>query len=354
VAGDRTQDRPPGARTRLGVVDDRRAGPDLIGQVVLERYRVETRLGSGAMGTVYRGRHVKLPRNVAIKVLHEDFASHRTMLARFRREAEAAGRLRHPNVSGVLDVGETADGHPLLVMDLVEGHSLRALMYAGDAAELADGGEVTDAADTLKMGFARPRIINFIRQILLGLDHAHAAGLVHRDLKPDNVIVELDHHGNEVPRIVDFGIAVFSTDEATAGGRLTETGMLIGTPLYISPEQARGDRVDRRADLFALGVMLFEMLSGTTPFDGSAIEIVIANMNEDIPAIAARAPHVTVDPVLELFMRRLAARDPDRRFASAPDALAMLDVVERDPDDAAVQLGQTDVARALAVVALPG
>jgi serine/threonine-protein kinase len=348
VARDGKSNRTHGARTKLGVTDAR-TGPDLLGQVVLERYAVESRLGAGATGTVYRGRHVKLHRGVAIKVLHEDFASHPTMLARFRREAEAAARLRHPNVSGVLDVGETADGHPLMVMDLVDGVSLRAIM---DGAELAGG--VDDAADTLALGLGRPRIINFVRQILAGLDHAHAAGLVHRDLKPDNVIVERDHHGGEVPRIVDFGIAVFLTDDGGTTGRLTETGALVGTPLYMAPEQARGDQVDHRADLFALGVMLFEMLSGTTPFDGSAVEIVLANMNDDLPAVAARAPHLTVDPVLELFMRRLAARDPARRFASAHDALTMLDVVEADPDDAAIRLGRTDVARALAVVSLPG
>jgi serine/threonine-protein kinase len=345
VASDRKQTRVRGSRTRLGVTAAA-PGADLIGQVVLARYLVETKLGSGAMGTVYRGHHIKLQRSVAIKVLHEDFASHPTMLERFRREAETAARLRHPNVSGVLDVGETADGHPLMVMDLVDGASLRAIM---DTA-----GEAGDAGDTVATGLGRPRIINFIRQILAGLDHAHAAGIVHRDLKPDNVIVELDHHGAEVPRIVDFGIAVFLVDHAIVGGRLTETGTLLGTPLYMAPEQARGDRVDHRADLFALGVMLFEMLSGTPPFDGSAVEIVIANMNEDLPAVAARAPHVTPDPVLELFMRRLAARDPERRFASANDALAMLELVERDPEDAAVRLGRTDVARALAVIALPG
>jgi len=320
------------ARTKLGVMDAKQAGQDLIGKVVMDRYQIEAELGAGASGTVYRGRHVKLRRNVAIKVLHEDFADDRTMLARFRREAEAAARLRHPNVIGVLDVGETQDGHQLMVMDLVEGPSLGDLMAAG---------------------LPRGRIINLVRQILAGLDHAHSAGLVHRDLKPDNVIVERDHHGQEVPRIVDFGIAALRTDDAAGAGRLTAQGALLGTPIYMAPEQARGDHVDHRADLFALGVILFEMLSGMTPFEGSAMEIVIANMNEDIPRIAHRAPHANPDPILELFMRRLAARDPDHRFASAHDALAMLDLIERDPADAALQLGQMDVARAFAVVWLP-
>ncbi|HET7506094.1 MAG TPA: serine/threonine-protein kinase [Kofleriaceae bacterium] len=371
MADDRTHPRPPrpprppgppGARTQRGVaklgvtklgVAERRRAQDLLGEVVMGRYVIEAELGAGAMGTVYRGRHVRLPRNVAIKVLHEDYATHPTMLARFRREAEAAGRLRHPNVSGVLDVGETADGHPLMVMDLVEGASLRAILDGGPGETLADAGDTLDAADTLVTGLGRPRIINFVRQLLAGLDHAHAAGLVHRDLKPDNVIVEIAPHGGEVPRIVDFGIAALRTDEAPGTSRLTETGVLLGTPLYMAPEQARGDEVDHRADLFALGIMMFEMLAGTMPFDGSSIEVVVANMNEDLPAIADRAPHVACDRVLELFMRRLAARDPAHRFASARDALAMLDHIERDPEDAAVRLGQTDIARAIAVVWLP-
>jgi serine/threonine-protein kinase len=317
------------ARTKLGVIEPRRVGGDLVGQVVLGRYLVEAELGAGAMGTVYRGQHTRLARKVAIKVLHPDFVNDPTMLARFRREAEAAGRLHHPNVSGVLDVGETGGGHQLMVMDLVDGRSLAELM-----------------AQPL-----RPRrIVPLVAGILQGLDHAHAAGLVHRDLKPDNVIVELDPDGNEVPRIVDFGIAVLRTDQMFDGGRLTDTGVLLGTPLYMAPEQARGEAVDHRADLFALGVMVFEMLSGTTPFDGSAIEVVLANMNEDLPAIAARAPHATGDPLLELFLRRLAARDPARRFATAQQALAVLELIEHDPADAALRLGRMDVARALSVV----
>ncbi len=329
---------PRDARTKLGVIEARArrrtrpAGQDLVGQVVLERYLVEAELGSGAMGTVYRGRHVKLGRDVAIKVLHAELVHDRTMLARFEREAAAAARLRHPNVSGVLDVGTSAAGHQLMVMDLVEGETLGQLMTEP---------------------LARPRIINLVRQILRGLDHAHAAGIVHRDLKPDNVIVERDLHGGEVPRIVDFGIAVLRGDDAPTGGKLTETGALIGTPLYMAPEQARGEPVDHRADLFALGLIVFQMMAGTTPFDGSPLEVVIANMNEDLPALAVRAPDAAPDPVLELFVRRLAARDRNRRFATAHQALEILELVERDPDDARVWLGQIDVERALAVVWLP-
>ncbi|HEY0189570.1 MAG TPA: serine/threonine-protein kinase [Kofleriaceae bacterium] len=309
----------------------------LIGRVVLDRYVIDSPLGAGATGTVFRGHHRQLGRPVAIKILHEDFADHPTMLARFRREAEAAGRLRHPNLTGVLDVGETADGRSLMIMELVEGPSLRQILDE-DAPLPA------------------PRIIALVRHILRGLDHAHAAGLIHRDLKPDNVLVERDAHG-ELPRIVDFGIAALRTDQAVSHGRLTESGILLGTPLYMSPEQARGDQVDPRTDLFALGVILFEMLSGTTPFDGSALEVVVCNMNEDLPWIADRAPRAAPkrieDLALEGFLRRLAARDLAARLASAHDALALLDIVEDDPADAAVRLGRMDVTRAMDIVRLP-
>jgi serine/threonine-protein kinase len=306
----------------------------LLGQIVLDRYELEAVLGAGATGTVFRGRHVVLPRKVAVKVLHDDVAAEPTMLARFRREAEAAGRLHHKNLSGVIDFGATAAGSPLIVMDLVEGPSLRKILDDREPVP-------------------RARLVHLVRQILHGLDHAHAAGLVHRDLKPDNVIVARDDHGAEQPRIVDFGIAALTTDDAIQGGRLTETGTLLGTPVYMAPEQARGERVDARVDLFALGVMMFEIITGAAPFDGSALEIVVANMEQDLPAIASRAPHAQVDPVIELFLRRLAARDRGGRFASAEAALALLDVLEHDPADAAVRLGQTDVTRALDVVSLP-
>jgi serine/threonine protein kinase len=245
-------------RTKLGVIAGRglpAAPRALLGQTVLGRYVIEAELGAGATGTVYRGRHLKIGRAVAIKVLHEDYATDRTMLARFRREAEAAGRLHHPNLSGVLDLGETTDGLPLLVMDLVVGRSLRVVMdEAADAALEANAAATGDdlAGDTLRdLGapgglLDRGRVIHLVRQILLGLDHAHAAGLVHRDLKPDNILVERDDRGAEIPRIVDFGIAALRTDDAwgmPASGslqrsRLTETGTLLGTPIYMAPEQA--------------------------------------------------------------------------------------------------------------------
>jgi serine/threonine-protein kinase len=184
------------------------------------------------------------------------------------------------------------------------------------------------------------------------LAHAHEAGLVHRDLKPDNIIVEW-RDGHEIVRIVDFGIAVLRDPDESAPQKLTATGQMIGTPIYMSPEQAKCDPLDHRSDLFALGVIMYEMLTGKLPFEGSAIEVALANIHKDPPAIATRAPGVLVEPLLEAFCRKLMARSLDRRFASAHAALDVLALIASDPDEARPALGMMNVARALAVVSLP-
>jgi len=280
-------------------------GVSLVGQVVEERYCVEAKLGRGAMGTVYRARHVKVGREVAIKVMHPELTRDPTMVARFEREAAIAARLDHKNVISVLDVGETPDGQKLMVLELARGETLAAVLERGP--------------------LGAPRVIRLITQLLQGLDHAHDAGLVHRDLKPENVIVEHDDYGEEVPRILDFGIAVLrERDDSAAGQRLTDTGTVLGTPPYMAPEQAFGDAPDPRTDLFALGVIAYELLCGRQPFEGTGVEIMLSNINSDPPPIAARAPGCVVDPALEAFVRTLMARRLADRFASASAALAAL------------------------------
>jgi serine/threonine-protein kinase len=302
----------------------------LLGKIVLDRYLVEDEIGRGAMGTVFRGRHVKLPRKVAIKVLHADLLHEPAIVKRFHREAKAAAKMSHPNVITVLDFGQ-AEGHEVMVLELAAGRPLRAAM----ASPLPPA-----------------RIIPLLRGILRGLDHAHAQGMIHRDLKPENIIVD-SSEGTEVPRLVDFGIAVLRDPESIAGGKLTQSGQVLGTPIYMAPEQAQCEPFDERIDIFALGVILYEMLSGKQPFDGTSMEIAVANITQDHPPIAKRAPHVTVDPILEALSRKLTARDPKHRIGSAHEALALLDLIERDRETAAVQLGITNVNRATAIVALP-
>ena len=314
-------------RTRLGVGGRPPTRPPaLVGTTVLDTYVAEAELGSGAMGSVYRARHVRLPRHVALKIMHDHLVPEPALLERFYREAKAAAGLQHPNVVSVLDVGETPDGKHVMVMELVDGTSLGDLMEAG---------------------LPRDRVVPIVTQLLRGLEHAHDAGLVHRDLKPDNVLV--DRTG--VARIADFGIASFARpDEPLA--RLTGTGMIVGTPLYMAPEQARAEHVDHRADLYALGIILYEMLAGTSPFEGSAMEVAVAKMEKDPPPIAERAPGAKIDRVLDAYLGKLVARLPDARFASARAALDVLELYARDRLAAAAMLGVIDVERALAIVML--
>jgi serine/threonine protein kinase len=292
----------------------------LIGQVLANRYQILHRLGEGAMGVVYKARHVKVGRSFAVKVLHARLLADPKVALRFDREAELAGRLRHPNVVGVVDVGEL-EGMRYMVMDFAEGPDLaRLLVEAPMPAE---------------------RIIRLARQMLEGLYHAHEQGLIHRDFKPENVIIERDTHGAEMPRIVDFGIAILRDGgEAPDGqGRLTTNGLVLGTPHYMAPEQAVADPIDHRIDLFAMGIVVYEMLSGRLPFDGSGAEVARANLLVEPPPIIERVPYLEVDPLLEAFARRLMAKKRSARPATAKAARELLDLIDRDRPAAALALG---------------
>jgi serine/threonine protein kinase len=272
----------------------------LVGTVLDSRYRVEELVGSGGMGCVYRARHVRLERLFAIKLLHPRLRSDAKVVRRFAREAELAGKLSHPNVVGVVDVGEI-DGAMYLVMDLATGARLSELFA--------------------RAPFSRSRAVRIIRQLCDGLEHAHGRGLIHRDLKPDNVIVE---RGSELARIVDFGIALLRDEETD---RITTEGIVLGTPHYMAPELASAASFDHRVDLFALGVICFEMLTARMPFKGSGVEVVYANVHDETPAMPG------VDPRLEYFTRRLMAKRPDDRPASAAAARTLLDDISDEPDD---------------------
>ncbi|CAN5248710.1 hypothetical protein BH11MYX1_BH11MYX1_31100 [soil metagenome] len=256
------------------------------------------------MGRVYSAHHTRLHRRqFAIKVLLGDLAATMSTRIRFAQEADAASRLDHPNVVPVVDFGKTHTGLMFLAMELVTGPTLAQLIE-------------TEAPLSVD------RVIGLTRQLCLGLAHAHACGLVHRDFKPDNVVV-VSGSGLEVPRILDFGLAI-THDEPSA--RLTTAGMALGTPSYASPEQTHHEPVDERADLFALGVTMFEMLAGKLPYDGNAMEMIELNARNAPPPIASRAA-VSVPPALEAIVVRLMARQPAHRFSSATDVIAALDTV---------------------------
>ncbi|HEU4786293.1 MAG TPA: protein kinase, partial [Gemmatimonadaceae bacterium] len=264
--------------------------------VTLGPYEITAPLGEGGMGEVYRARDTRLNRDVAVKVLPSSFAADEERLRRFAREARAAGALNHPNILVVFDVG-THDGAPYLVSELLEGQTL---------------------AERLERGrLPLSKAIAFARQIAVGLAAVHDKGITHRDIKPANLFVTTDGR----VKILDFGLAredVATQATEMTGAQLTGTGIAIGTPAYMSPEQVRGQPTDARTDIFSFGVVLHEMLTGTRTFDrGSAVETLHAILEEDPPALPAAV--VDAAPALGWIVSRCLEKDPAERLRSAHD-----------------------------------
>ena len=277
----------------------------LIGST-LYPYEIDGLIGEGSMGRVYRAHDVRDPDQLcAVKVLYGDMASIATMRQRFAKEAEIASRLCHPNIVTVHDFGASERGLMFIAMELVEGRSLSTM--------IADGPMVAD------------RVIRLARGICEGLAHAHQLGLIHRDLKPDNILV-VDGPDGEVPRLVDFGIAI-SIDPRES--RLTATGYTLGTPGYVAPEQTlTGVPVDHRADLYAFGVTLYEMLTGVLPFEGGMLDTILAKASNPAPAMAVRAPWARVPAVLEQVVQKLIERRAEDRYESIEHLMDALDEVQ--------------------------
>ncbi len=271
------------------------------GSVLDGRYRVVDVLGTGGVGIVYRAEHLGLKREVAVKVLRKSFVEHTSLRPRFDREARAMAAMSHPNIVSVMDYG-VADGAPFIVMEHLEGRTLRSLMDEGPVPE----------TEALRIG----------RALLRGLGYAHGRGLVHRDVKPGNVFLQaLDAQGEHV-KLLDFGFAkIQAGSELTTGSMISQVDETFGTPAYMSPEQSMGDNLDHRADLYSVGVLLFEMLAGDKPFDGELHEIVKAHLATPVPPIEEFRPDVRVRPALAEFLAKAMAKNPKDRFESA-DAMA--------------------------------
>lgn len=266
---------------------------ELIGQVVAGRYLIRGLLGSGGMGAVYRAQHTELQKQVALKVLHRFMTTNQEVVARFEREAVAAGRLSHPGIVAATDFGLIEDGSFYLALEFIDGRSL---------------------SDTLKLEgpFAPERALNIAFQINDALCAAHVAGIVHRDLKPDNVLLVRTDEESDVVKVVDFGIAKVSLDEDQREG-ITRAGLVFGTPEYMSPEQAMGRATDARSDLYGVGMLLYEMLSGRSPFVAEEVtEMLRAQIQNAPPPLPSHIPERLRDTVLWLL-----AKDPEERPQSA-------------------------------------
>jgi tRNA A-37 threonylcarbamoyl transferase component Bud32 len=274
------------------------------GAVVADRYRIVSTLGAGAMGAVFLAEHVTLGRRVALKTIHRELLGSAEAVARFEREALASARIDHPNVVAATDVVHLPDGSPGLVLEYVQGRSLAKRIEEGGALPVAE-------ATALLEGLAGALVA------------AHALGVVHRDLKPENLLLAERAGMPATLKILDFGIAKVVGDagaQLAAGAPGTQLGMVYGTPRYMAPEQAMGSAVDARADLYAVGVIAYEMLSGRVPFDGDDLMAIVTKQLTEAPA--PLPPHVPAG--LRALVQRLLAPKPEERLATAQDLVTAL------------------------------
>ena len=279
----------PSPRGSSGAAQDR-----MLGRILGTRYRVLSRLGEGGMGTVYLCEHAVLGRRYAVKVLRPDLGGDPELAARFRNEAIAASRIGGGHVVDVLDFGAEADGALYYVMEALEGRSLGALVV--------DEGPL-----------AIPRALDLLQQLCAALGAAHARGVVHRDVKPDNVFVVRAADGAEQVKVIDFGISQVAPEAGQ--GRLTLAGAIIGTPEYMAPEQAAGEPVDHRADVYALGVLAYELLTATLPIVAHTPVATLVAHQTRTPEPPSRR-RGTVPPAIDALVLRALAKRPEDRFAT--------------------------------------
>jgi serine/threonine-protein kinase len=292
--------------------DDQSAERDaLLGTLLAGRYRIEALVGSGGMGAVYRAEHVHMRKAVAVKVLHKEMTAFPEVVARFEREAVAAGRIEHLHVVSASDFGKLEDGSFYLVLEFIEGQSLAKLVS--------------------KEGALAPlRALRITRQIVEALHAAHGVGIVHRDLKPDNVMLVERDDAPDFVKVLDFGIAKIKVEDSVEQPVLTQIGTVFGTPEYMSPEQARGELVDARADLYTVGVILYEMLAGSSPFkDDDLVVVLTRHLTADPPPLPA-----SIDPMIANLVLLLMRKNRDERVQSAGELIERIDRILGAPASA--------------------
>jgi serine/threonine-protein kinase len=310
-------------------------GTDIVGSVIADRYHVIKKLGEGGMGRVYLAEQVKMGRMSAVKVMNRRLAQDPDAISRFNREAANASRISHQNVAQVYDFGETSEGLIYLAMEFVEGEPLTDILQRDGALPPARAAEI-------------------VRQTGEALSVAHDMGIVHRDLKPDNIMITRARDGSDLVKVVDFGIAKAMNVEAQ---KVTRTGLIVGTPEYMSPEQIAGDPLDGRSDIYSLGLVAFNILTGRLPFlSKTAQESVIMRLTEPPRRLAEIRPQVPWSPAVQAVMDRALQRDAALRYASASEFGRALSAAVREqatsftvqvtPSDSAPVVPPTRVAEA--------
>ena len=268
-------------------------------------YQIEKEIGAGGAGSVYKVQQIALKKNFALKVLHDTYSD--VAMRRFHKEAQIAAGLDHANLVRAVHSGTLPDGKPFYVMDLVSGMTL---------------------AERLEEGPLRPsEVIDVFLPLCLALDYAHAQGLVHRDLKPGNTVLTVEN-GVVVPKIIDFGIAHLALSESTKGAGLTRTGEIFGTPKYMSPEQSLSKKIDQRSDIYSLGCMMFECLTGTVPFTGeNAIATIMLHVSGTPPTLREAAPDKQFARGWQEVLDRMLAKEPADRFQSCAQVAHGLEAI---------------------------
>jgi serine/threonine-protein kinase len=275
------------------------------------RYVLEDAIGEGGVGLIFRATQFKVQRPVAVKFLQREVVGEHQLKPRFEREALALAALTHPNIVRLQDYG-VARGHPFLIMEFVEGRTLRGLLND-------EGGHLPVL-----------RALGLARQLLYALAYAHERGIVHRDLKPANLIVQSLPHQPEHLKILDFGFAKFLPgSDLPLGAQLTRSGHTFGSPSYMSPEHATGGAVDGRSDLYSVGVLLFEMVTGTRPFEGDIQQLLRHHLITPVPRLAERKPELKDQVQLQALLDRALAKNRDERFPDAAAFLADMDLLEQ-------------------------
>ncbi|MBP8807893.1 MAG: serine/threonine protein kinase [Kofleriaceae bacterium] len=269
------------------------AAGDRSGTAIDGRYRLEKLIGRGAMADVYRARDDVAGQTVAVKILRDQVARDPEAVARFQREADVQGKISHRNVAALYASGVTEFAEPYLVVELLRGHSLRAVLKQQGAV-------------------APARALSYVWQALQGLAAVHAQGVLHRDLKPANLMLEPSPGPVERVIVIDFGFAALE-----GGAKLTARGHVVGSLTYLAPERLRGRPADARSDLYALGIILYELIAGRAPFVGADdYELISAHLHDDPPPLDSVAPQPPPEAVVRLVNQALA-KEPERRFASA-------------------------------------
>jgi eukaryotic-like serine/threonine-protein kinase len=297
-----------------------RATADLVpGMVLRGKYEVLEKVGSGGMATVYRAKHLAFGEIRAIKVVSARLCDDEGFLNRFRTEAVVTRRLQHPNAVRVDDLDVTEDGRPFIVMEHVTGRNLREVIRDEGAIPVARAAEIG-------------------RQVALALGAAHALGITHRDIKPDNILLTTTADGQALAKVLDFGIAKVREGafDVGPGYTPTETGMVVGTPQYVSPEQAmgrRGDQLDGRSDLYSLGITLYEMITGRLPFESTTpMEMILHHVQTPPPPPQKMRPDLALPPAVGTVLMRALQKEPGRRFRTAEEMAAALEPLTILPD----------------------